>query len=157
MPDSHPSILETRGPTLLPGEDHVKLRKDSYYGEVEDASPVRIESPRARGNRLQREVNAGVAALDGDEQNRVEVLTGKRLQQRAGPDREELPPTDLPVPTVASLSPDTVALGAPDFDVHVIGTNFVEGSVIVFAGQDEPTTLNSDTDVSTGVNMPKLG
>ena len=61
MPDSHPSILETRGPTLLPGEDHVKLRKDSYYGEVEDASPVRIESPR----QTSRLTLAGVRAATG--------------------------------------------------------------------------------------------
>ena len=56
-------------------------------------------------------------------------------------------------PTIASLSPATVALGAPDFDVHVLGAGFAPDSVIVFNGHDEPTTINSDTDVSTGVNM----
>ena len=59
----------------------------------------------------------------------------------------------IPAPAITSLSPDTVALGAPNFDVHVLGTGFALDSVIVFNGHDEPTTINSDADVSTGVDM----
>lgn len=57
-------------------------------------------------------------------------------------------------PVVVSLSPSTVVLGSPSFDVHVIGTGFNPDSVIVFNGHDEPTTFVSATDLSTGVNMP---
>lgn len=60
---------------------------------------------------------------------------------------------DGPPPTVGSLNPATVALGAASFTLHVIGTNFRPGAVIIFAGQDEPTTLVSPTEVTTGVNM----
>jgi len=56
-------------------------------------------------------------------------------------------------PVLASLTPATVALGAPNFTLHVHGTGFVDGAVIVFAGKDEPTTWVSDTEVTTGVDM----
>jgi len=61
--------------------------------------------------------------------------------------------TDGPPPTVTSLNPTTVVLGAPNFTLHVIGTGFHAGSVINFAGFDEPTTLVSPTEVTTGVDM----
>jgi hypothetical protein len=61
------------------------------------------------------------------------------------------PATDAPV--VTALEPDTVAIGAPSFTLRVLGTGFTADSVIVFAGQDEPTTVVSDTEVTTGVNM----
>jgi hypothetical protein len=56
-------------------------------------------------------------------------------------------------PVLASLTPATVALGAPSFTLHVHGTGFAAGAVIVFAGKDEPTTWVSDTEVTTGVDM----
>jgi hypothetical protein len=56
-------------------------------------------------------------------------------------------------PAVESLAPDTAAIGAPDFTVHVTGTGFTPDAVIVFNGFDEPTTVVSDTEVTTGVNM----
>jgi hypothetical protein len=59
----------------------------------------------------------------------------------------------ITTPAIASLSPDTVALGAADFDVHVLGSGFGLDSVIVFNGHDEPTTITDDGDVSTGVDM----
>ena len=161
MPATRTSMLDEQGPALLPGEAKLSTKRDPFYGEVEigpgpttpGGTLPKQESSRARANRLQREVDAGVHVLDGEEQNHVEVLTGKRLQQRAPGKREDLPPTDLETPTATSLEPSTAVLGSPDFDIHVKGTGFVEGSTIVFAGNDEPTTLNSDTDVSTGVNM----
>jgi len=64
--------------------------------------------------------------------------------------------TDAPPaapPTVTSLAPATVALGSPSFTVHVIGTGFTPDSVIVWNGYDEPTTVVSPTEVTTGVNM----
>jgi hypothetical protein len=67
---------------------------------------------------------------------------------------EQVPPA--PPATLDSLSPDTAVLGDPDVEMHCVGTGFTEASVIVFAGYDEPTTFNSDTDVSTIVK-PSLG
>jgi hypothetical protein len=58
-----------------------------------------------------------------------------------------------PAPALTSLTPATVALGAPSFTLHVRGTGFVDGAVIVFAGHDEPTTWVSATEVTTGVDM----
>ena len=56
-------------------------------------------------------------------------------------------------PTVTSLTPSSAELGDPSFTLHVHGTNFDAGSVIVFNGFEEPTTLVSATEVTTGVDM----
>jgi hypothetical protein len=60
---------------------------------------------------------------------------------------------DGSVPTLVSLVPATAVLGSPNFTLEVRGTGFVDKSVIVFAGQDEPTTVVNKTKVTTGVNM----
>lgn len=66
-----------------------------------------------------------------------------------------VPPTggETAAPTVTELLPNVATIGDPSFTLHVRGTNFVAGSVIVFNGYDEPTTLVSPTEVTTGVNM----
>jgi hypothetical protein len=64
-----------------------------------------------------------------------------------------LPGEAPPPPVVTALEPATVAIGAPSFTLHVRGTGFLAGAVIVFGGHDEPTTLVSPTEVTTGVNM----
>jgi hypothetical protein len=56
-------------------------------------------------------------------------------------------------PVVSSIEPSTAAIGDPSFSIFVTGENFHEDSIIVFAGQDEPTQLNEDGTLSTGVNM----
>jgi hypothetical protein len=56
-------------------------------------------------------------------------------------------------PTITSIEPTTAAIGDPSFTLVVTGTNFHTESVIVFAGQNENTTLNADGTLSTGVNM----
>jgi hypothetical protein len=56
-------------------------------------------------------------------------------------------------PTITSLVPSSVELGSPSFDLHIHGTGFNESSVIQFAGVDEPTTLISNKEITTGVNM----
>lgn len=61
-------------------------------------------------------------------------------------------PPDVQAPTVTALEPATCAIGDPDFTLDVTGTGFKDGiSVIVFANEDEPTTFNGDTTVSTTV------
>jgi hypothetical protein len=57
-------------------------------------------------------------------------------------------------PVITSLNPSSATIGDPAFDLHVIGSGFDQNSVIYFNGLEEPTTLNSPTDVSTGINMP---
>jgi hypothetical protein len=56
-------------------------------------------------------------------------------------------------PVISSLNPSTVAVGSPDFDLHVVGTGFTPESKILFAGVEEPTTLVSPTELKTGVMM----
>jgi hypothetical protein len=57
------------------------------------------------------------------------------------------------VPTISSLTPGSATIGDPSFTLHVHGTNLLEGSTIIFAGQEEPTTHVSDTELTTGVDM----
>jgi hypothetical protein len=52
-------------------------------------------------------------------------------------------------PTLDSLSPDTAVSGDPDFTLSCIGTGFDADTVIKFGDFDEPTTLVSDTEVTT--------
>jgi hypothetical protein len=53
-------------------------------------------------------------------------------------------------PTLTSLSPDTAVSGDLDFVLSCTGANFVSGTVIRFGPTyDEPTTLVSDTEVTT--------
>jgi hypothetical protein len=62
-------------------------------------------------------------------------------------------PITGPPPVVTALVPDTAVLGMPSFTVHVRGTDFAPNAVIVFNGHDEPTTVVSPTEVTTGVDM----
>ena len=63
-----------------------------------------------------------------------------------------LPEWASEAPVVESIDPAETTIGDPSFDVVLSGSGFYEQSVIVFAGQDEPTTL-IDGKLSTGVNM----
>jgi hypothetical protein len=53
-------------------------------------------------------------------------------------------------PVLSSLSQtEAVAGHDPDFTLSCIGSNFNSGSVINFAGEEEPTVFVSDTEVTT--------
>jgi hypothetical protein len=54
-------------------------------------------------------------------------------------------------PTITALMPAFCEIGDPDFTLFISGENFRDTSVIFFAGHDEPTTLNDDGTLSTGV------
>jgi hypothetical protein len=56
-------------------------------------------------------------------------------------------------PKISGVNPNTVEIGADSFTLVVSGENFFAESMIIFAGQDEPTQLNEDGTLSTGVNM----
>lgn len=60
---------------------------------------------------------------------------------------------NTPVPNITSINPTTAAIGDPTFTLHVVGERFDDGAQIVFAGQVEPTTRVSESELTTGVNM----
>jgi hypothetical protein len=69
--------------------------------------------------------------------------------------KEEQPP--VPPLVVGSLAPAQATIGDPDFTLFVIGQGFTESSVIFFAGNEEPTTLNGDGTLSTAVKPSLWG
>jgi hypothetical protein len=62
-------------------------------------------------------------------------------------------PEGVGAPVIDSIDPASAVIGEADFTLFVTGSGFFAGSVIYFAGRDEPTTLNEDGTLSTGVNM----
>ena len=68
----------------------------------------------------------------------------------------ELPPlpTDqAAAPTLTSLDPTTAVLGSASFTLRCLGSGFAEGAQILFNGYPEPTTVVSDSEVTTAVDM----
>lgn len=61
------------------------------------------------------------------------------------------PPQPQAKPAIAQLMPAFCAIGDPDFTLFITGENFSDKSAIFFAGHPEPTVLNEDGTVSTGV------
>jgi hypothetical protein len=64
-----------------------------------------------------------------------------------------VPDIDAPAPVITTIEPTEATIGDASFTLYVTGENFFAGTVINFAGHDEPTTHNADGTVSTGVNM----
>jgi len=60
-------------------------------------------------------------------------------------------------PEITSIEPATCAIGDADFDLVITGTNFTEDTEIYFAGHPEPTTLNEDGTLTTGVKPSLWG
>jgi hypothetical protein len=54
-------------------------------------------------------------------------------------------------PVLSSLEPASAESGSEDFRIALSGENFTAGSVIVFGTMDEPTTLEQDGTLTTGV------
>lgn len=68
----------------------------------------------ARLEALQANIEEGAHALDGEEQNRVEVLTGRRLQQRAATE-DPRPPEIIEGPDDGDVEPShPIAEGSSD-------------------------------------------
>lgn len=57
------------------------------------------------------------------------------------------------VPKVTSLTPNSAEVGDPSFLLHVHGTGFTSGSIIMFNGGEEPTTFVGPTELTTQVDM----
>jgi hypothetical protein len=67
---------------------------------------------------------------------------------------DSLAELEAAAPVLASLDPTEAELGGEDFSLVVTGDNLTASSVLVFAGQDEPTTLSEDgASVSTLIAM----
>ena len=56
-------------------------------------------------------------------------------------------------PVVTSLNPGSATVGDPSFTLHVLGSGFTPGSIIVFNGGEEVTAFVSDTELTTEVDM----
>jgi len=56
-------------------------------------------------------------------------------------------------PVLTRLVPNEAEVGSADFRVYIHGRGFRSSSVIVFAGQDKPTTLDADGELSADVDM----
>jgi hypothetical protein len=54
-------------------------------------------------------------------------------------------------PSLTSIEPSTAESGAEDLTLVVTGENFTAQSVIIFGTMDEPTTLQADGTLTTGV------
>jgi hypothetical protein len=65
-------------------------------------------------------------------------------------------PADAEPPVIAGIAPETCVIGDADFPLVITGTGFYPGSVINFAGHDEPTTFEDGT-LSTGVKPSLWG
>jgi hypothetical protein len=65
---------------------------------------------------------------------------------------------DMPAPVISSIDPEGCVIGDPDFTLEVHGENFFAGTVIFFAGHDEPTSYDEAAGtVSTGVKPSLWG
>ena len=94
------------------------------------------------------EDDRSIGSINEPEGSRKTSLTPQSVNEPA-----TLPDWATEAPVVTSLEPTECTLGDADFTIAVSGTGFYEQSTIVFAGQDEPTTLESDGTLTTGVNM----
>jgi hypothetical protein len=90
-------------------------------------------------------------ATAAPEAQAVDTITPHSINEPPGSD---ITPDDEQ-PVISSLEPNSCMVGDPDFTLVVHGTGFSSQSVISFAGHDEPTTLNEDGTLSTGV-QPSL-
>lgn len=82
-----------------------------------------------------------------------DVVEGDAVGQWSWPTPVNAPGSGSAAPVLTALEPDTAVLGTPSFTLHVRGTGFAPDAVIVWNGSDEPTTVVSPTEATTGVNM----
>jgi len=98
-------------------------------------------------------MSGGNFALSNDEARDAGAgFIGDLLRAQAA----ETPPEPAEPPVLTAIDPNTAVLGDPDLVLHCYGSGFSAETVIVFSDQDEPTTLVSDSEVTTGVK-PSLG
>lgn len=64
---------------------------------------------------------------------------------------DDISEAEAATPTLTALDPATAESGSEDFVLALTGENFTEQSVIIFGTMDEPTTLQADGTLTTGV------
>src|SRR5258706_2074916 len=62
------------------------------------------------------------------------------------------PSPSNPVPTITSLSPDSVAAGSTTFTLIVTGTNFLSSSIVQWNRSARPTMFASGTQVQAQIS-----
>jgi IPT/TIG domain len=129
-----------------------------YILQAGDAAPM-VEGPR--GGPLQGSTFEPEPVFEVPAGPPGGPLQGSSL---AGPIPEDLAPVTPPepepnpdAPTITSLAPATAVIGSTDFTMRVLGTNFIETSVITFNGGDEATEFVSDTELTTGIKPSTAG
>lgn len=60
-----------------------------------------------------------------------------------------VPPVPLPPPALTSIDPTTAEMGSADLTLTATGTDFVQGSVIMFNNSANETTFVSETELTT--------
>jgi len=138
----------------MPSSIHAKLR--DFQGAREMTGRYRDDSNKNRGYKLYNaQEDAGKRPLIM--QTTTYCFIGAKYRMRRGEtavgmllqdlmeNREEL--------SLTELVPNHAALGSPSFTIHVIGTGFGPGAVIVWNNSDEPTTFVSTRELTTVVNM----
>jgi peptidoglycan/xylan/chitin deacetylase (PgdA/CDA1 family) len=65
-------------------------------------------------------------------------------------------PINYPVPAVTGLSPSSALMGGSAFTLTVTGTNFMNGSVVRWRGQDRTTTYVSATKLTASLSAADL-
>jgi hypothetical protein len=135
-------------PTRFNSEEYFTL-VDGYFIQDAQSNPVLIQEMRLFNLHISTSPFSPDSVLMTNGRMRFanlilkDIPTGCTFEIETGP---------YPAPPVlTALSPDTAVSGDPDFTLSCQGTGFGINTVIEFSGVDEPTTLVSDTEVTTGV------
>jgi predicted outer membrane repeat protein len=62
----------------------------------------------------------------------------------------------LPAPTITSLDPASATAGGPAFTLRVLGTNFANGTVVLFNGAPKTTTFISTTELQAAISAADI-
>ena len=84
-------------------------------------------------------------------------LTGAIPEELQPPEPPEPPEPEETAPVVDYIAPASAVIGSTDFTLRVVGSRFVEDSVIVFNGGDEQTVFVNETELTTGVKPSLAG
>jgi len=153
--EGEPSLMLWRVGQVYPSSGTVAVQASGVGGSLEAPTTVTVDAV-AWAAELVRVAPADVPALAAESAAFVHPLgpaptaSADMLPYVFQP-APGLGPVDPPVLTM--LTPTTAVVGSPSFTLHVHGTGFAPDAVIVFNGYDEPTTVVSPTEVTTGVDM----
>jgi hypothetical protein len=159
---------ELSGPTQLAGpragartvtKEMVRAKVAAFEGDTDTALDVTVWQGR-QVNLLVLRAEDGTLGMQRTWLGHTKAMFDQLLSACGAPadpgslpaERPE-PEAPMEAPTVTALEPNVAVIGEPSFTLSVKGTGFAEGSVIVFNGYDEPTTVVSPTEVTTGINM----